>query len=190
MTRLDAINQMLAAIGEAPVSTESSQHPDVLVAANLLDRILEAEQEPGFWFNRERDITLSVDALTNEIRVPSNTLQVDAVDETKQYVRRGEKLYDSDNSTFIFEDDVVCDLIVALDFIDLPISAQNYIASLGAYELQLSEVGDENKLTRLAQRLAVSRAAFKAACIKNGDYNARNTPSAVNMLARVRPYRR
>ncbi len=188
MIRLDAINQMLAGIGEAPVSTEDSLHPDVLVASAILDRCLEKVLENGWWFNIERGITLPV-STDNKVQVPSGTLQVDPVDTSSNYVRRGDYLYDKANATYEIGESVKCDLVIELTFNELPISAQIYIAADATYQLQLSEVGDENKLRRLEVLRKEAWTVLRSTELRNMDYNALNTPTAVKIRSGIQPYR-
>ena len=58
-TELEAINIMLAAIGEAPVNTLTGTLPvDVKIAQSTLVEINKAVQAEGWSFNTETDVTL------------------------------------------------------------------------------------------------------------------------------------
>lgn len=190
MTRLEAINQMLAGIGEAPVSFEDSQHPDVLVAINILNLLIEFVQSKGYWFNKVLSVVLKYDTGTGKVGLPSNALRVDPVDVYSSYVQRGKFLFDTENNTFVINKDVDCNLVVELPFDDLPHSVQQYIAAEGTYKLHLSEVGDEQKLQRLERLSVIARGYMRADELRNGDYNAVNTPTAARLYRRNRPYRR
>lgn len=190
MVRLDAINIMLAAIGEAPVTDASSQHPDVLVANNLLTQIEEQLQAPGYWFNRDYAVTLGYDTQDDSVVIPGNTLRIDPTDTTKRYVKRDGKLYDTDNNTFAIGESVEVDIIVQLSFDDCPISWQHYCAAEGAYELHNAEIGDEQKLVRLERKRNKLRGEFRADDLRNSDHNAKYSPTALHLLAGVRPHRR
>ena len=181
---------MLEAIGESPVSTEGSQHPDALVAGNLLDRLSEQLQAPGASYNREYKLTLAVDTATDEVVPPSNTLQVDPFDVNSKLVQRGTRLYDPVNHTFKIGEDVVVNLIAGLGFEELPPEAQHYLAAEGSYRLHLSRVGDEKKLAHLMKLLDDAKRAYGTAELKALDINARNTSTTARMLGRIVPYRR
>ena len=189
MTRLDAINQMLTGIGEAPVTTVDSQHPDVIVAVVVLARINQEIQEAGYWFNTSNSLDLQKELTTGKIPLPSNTLSADPVDTGLKYIQRDGFLYDIDNDTYqIEEDKVQCRVVFLLDFDIVPPAAQHFIAARSTYELHLSEVGDENKLNRLNDLATRSRMRFRSAELKAGDYNARKSPSASRLLSRLIPY--
>ena len=71
-TELEAINIMLAAIGEAPVNTLTGSLPvDVKIAQSTLVEINKSVQAEGWSFNTEIDVTLTPNA-SKEIVLPVN----------------------------------------------------------------------------------------------------------------------
>ena len=71
-----------------------------------------------------------------EIILGSNVLRIDTTSKvrksTKDIVERGGKLYDRENNTSVFTDDVVVDRVIVLSFNDLPEAARRYIATRAA----------------------------------------------------------
>ena len=110
-TELEAINIMLAAIGEAPVSSLTGLLPqDVAIAQSTLVETNRAVQSEGWSFNTEIDVTLTRNA-SNEIDIPVDVLRVDAnihQHPTIDPIQRELKLYDRLNNTYTFEEDLIC----------------------------------------------------------------------------------
>lgn len=146
MSDLEAVNRMLASIGQAPVNTLDI--PGVGDAAKAKQQLLETSrdvQAVGYAWNSDYTYTLKRDADGN-ILLPSGALDVDASDASQNVVVRRHPtldkmaLYDADNHTFTFTADVDCDIIWGFDFNDLPQAARSYIATAAARRFQAQVV--------------------------------------------------
>ena len=129
-TELEAVNTMLSAIGEAPVSSlENTELEDVAVAKNILNETIVDVQTTGYNFNTEYNFKINPDTSGN-INVPNNAVYCDVSNRgttsDKDLVLRGERLYDRENQTFTFTDAVYVDLILILPWDDLPQPARRY----------------------------------------------------------------
>ena len=106
-TELDAVNQILSSVGQAPVTTLDLQNPEVAIVLTTLREVSKQVQTEGWMFNQERSYTLKPDSTTEEILYPTNALQIDTnVNEHRDdydVVRRGNKLYDRLHHTFKFK---------------------------------------------------------------------------------------
>ena len=123
--KLDAINLCLTSVGALPVTSEDSPHPDVLSSKLVIDRVNSRLQNKGWWFNKELGFTLQpYDPRTNvdsgQIILPTNYLRVELVNYPARGVARGKNLYDIENNTFIWEESLLADIVMELDFNDLP----------------------------------------------------------------------
>ena len=129
-TELEAINIMLAAIGEAPVNSLIGTLPvDVKLAQSTLTEFNKEIQSEGWSFNTEIDVTLTRDG-SNEISLPANVLRVDAnihQHPTIDPIQRGLKLYDRLNNVYEFEEDLICTVVYFRPFIELTEPARRYI---------------------------------------------------------------
>lgn len=160
-TELEAVNVMLSNIGESPVNTlEDDNVIDATVARTILKSISREVQALGWNFNTDIGYTITKDN-ENKFPVPANTARIDTVDTTNtssgtdfNVTLRGKYLYDRKNNTFnIDTDSVSVDLVVLLDFEDLPETARRYITlrasrifqerHLGATELSQFNAQDE-----------------------------------------------
>lgn len=137
-TKLEAINELLDAIGEAPVnSVTDTGLIEADQALARLDKTSRAVQTRGWVWNTLKNYTLEPDTDGNII-LPTSTVEVDTVGRSqhKDLVRRGNKLYDRDNNTFNIGASVYVDITLFLDFEDLPEAARNYITMRAARKFQ------------------------------------------------------
>lgn len=187
MTRLEALNTVLDAIGTYPVTSYESSHPDAVRAKQHLSRFNTEIQSRGWWFNQEVDLLLSVVDISNKILLPSNTLTVNPVDQRQAYVRRGNYLYDTVNHTFEFGGPVAVNLVSELEFVDLPISVQNYVARSAALEFAIVREGDQQKISKLETAMYTARSQAFSDELKNGNYNVFNSGAPARVIAGFRP---
>jgi len=144
INELQAVNMLLAAIGEAAVSSlETATTVDVTQAKNLLSNINREVQQKGWHFNTEWDVVLSLDS---DSRIPLGTSILSIYSPTKLTTIRGREgssfLYDLDNNTFTWGasvNDAVT--ITLLDFEDIPQTARQYITSKAARIFQEEIIG-------------------------------------------------
>ncbi len=150
-SKLDAVNSMLIGIGEAPVNTMNSGLQEAEIAALTLDTVSREVQTAGWAFNTDLRYTLSRNS-ANHISVPSNCLYVDTVALTRDYdtdiVMRNQKLYDRTKNTYEFSADVEVDMIVLLEFEELPEVARRYITLRAGRKFQENILGS-GEMTQL-----------------------------------------
>ncbi len=144
-TELEAINTMLRAVGESPIS--DPDEPQLVTAVNAkstLRRVSREVQSRGWHFNTERDFPFSLDG-ASKIPVGDDVVRIDTwgTDRRKSVTRRGKFLYDLDEHTFVFTADLKCEVTFVLSFEDIPEAARNYITVKASREFQLSDVGSD-----------------------------------------------
>lgn len=127
-TKLDAINTMLSAIGEAPVSSLSSGLVEAEVAETILNTVDREVQSMGWNFNTELNKAFVQDT-NGEIALGADILRADATlkANSKDLVQRGSKMYDKAKHTFNIGTTVNLDVVVELTFDDLPEVAKRYM---------------------------------------------------------------
>jgi hypothetical protein len=146
MTELEAVNEMLMSIGQAPVSTlEVTGIKDVNIAKAELQKVSRRVQSQGWNWNSDEAYPLSPD-VDGVVLIPAGVIKVDASDKIANYVQRrhptkGLALYDKENRTFTFGQPVDCDIVWAYDFEDLPETARCYIATAAGRKFQSRVVG-------------------------------------------------
>ena len=87
ITELEAVNMLLAAVGESAVSSlETATTVDVTQAKNLLSNISREVQQKGWHFNTEWDVVLSLDSNS---RIPLGTSILSVYSSSKLTTIRG-----------------------------------------------------------------------------------------------------
>tara|TARA_R100000781_G_C4022252_1_gene107569 strand:- start:52 stop:660 length:609 start_codon:yes stop_codon:yes gene_type:complete len=190
-TELEAINIMLAAIGEAPVNKLTGSLPvDVAIAQSTLVEINKAVQAEGWSFNTEIDVTLTRDS-ANQIILPTDVLRVDAnihQHPTIDPIQRGLKLYDRLNNTFTFEEDLICTVVYFREYSEIPEPARRYIVIRAARIFVDRLVSDEGLRTYTQQDEVRARAVLMETDLNNGDHNIlRGDPSLTNVFSTYSP---
>lgn len=127
-TKLDAVNTMLSAIGEAPVSSLSSGLIEAEIAETILDTVDREVQSMGWHFNTELNKSFAQDT-NGQVILPADILQADAtlLANSPDLVQRGLKMYDRKNHTFNIGVNVALDVVVQIDFDDVPEVAKRYM---------------------------------------------------------------
>lgn len=182
-TRLDVLNHMLNVVGEAPVSSASSNHPTALSAVVTLERVDLEMQSRGWWFNTEYNLNLSPNE-SDHIIIPQGTLYIDSIDPHSKLIQRGTRLYDPLNHTYAIAHDVVVDCVLQLPISDLPESAAAYLKHKAAYDFYVNDDGDETKASRLEKEVDRAWQKLQQDELKAADVNARNRP--ITALLRLR----
>ncbi len=147
-TELEAVNIMLSAIGEAPVSSlADTSLEDVTVAKNILNETIVDVQSTSYNFNSEYNYQLTPDADGN-INVPANTVYIKASNRGStpnvDVILRGEKVYDRKDQTFTFTGKIYVDISFILEWDDLPQYARRYIAIKSARRFQNRVFGSDS----------------------------------------------
>ena len=174
LTELNAVNSVLAAIGQSPVTTLDYSNPETSFVYNLIQECSRDVQDEGWVFNREYMYPLTPDA-NGEIQIPANILRMD-VSENDVYrftdvVKRDGKLYDKYTHSFKFSGTICFDIVWLFPLTDLPSTFQRYITSAASRRAAVQMVDNP----QLAQLLQVQEGQCRAACTEydtqQGDYN-------------------
>jgi hypothetical protein len=151
-TKLDAVNTMLSAIGEAPVNSLSSGLVEAEIAETILNTVDREVQSEGWHFNTEYKKSFAQDT-NGEIPLGNDVLRADAhLDaNSKDLVQRGLRMYDRKNHTFAIKQAVKLDVVVQLDFEDMPEVAKRYV-TLKATRIFQDRVVGSNTLHDFQER--------------------------------------
>lgn len=175
LTELEAINIMLSTIGESPINSLSASQStvDVGIAQSVLREVSIQVQEEGWQFNTEINWVLPLVAGTGELQIPLNCIQIDTVgpDVHVDVSMRGQRLYDRINHTFVFTKSLTVDMVLLLEFTEMPQAARHYISVRAARVFQQRVIGSDTlgSFTKLDEALA--RASLKKLDSNNADYN-------------------
>jgi hypothetical protein len=188
---LPAINQILASVGQAPVTTLAQTTPDVAIAYDTLIQVSREIQSEGWTFNKEQDYPFTPDS-NSEILIPNNVLQIDISAETgneeMDVIRRNGKLYDKQEHSYTFTEELKCDVVWLFDWVDLPRPIQDYVTSRAACFTVSRIVGDGQLYQMCMQKEAYCRAmALEYEC-NQGDYTFFGQPKDGNYYNSYKPY--
>ncbi|RMH16131.1 MAG: hypothetical protein D6698_10130 [Gammaproteobacteria bacterium] len=159
ISKLEAVNRMLRAASERPVSTlEADGVNDTDLAVSVLEEVLVEVLTNGLNCNTEK-MTLTPTS-DGQIIVSDNFLSIDTTgkDRHKNVVVRGDTLYDLDNQTDEFEDSLEVIVRRYIDYEDLPTGIQIFIRDIAARRYQQESLGDRSIDAQLAEIELRSRA--------------------------------
>lgn len=183
-TELNAVNRLLAAIGDSPQSSLDSDNPDVAIATDLIDSISSDFQTEGWWFNTEEwEMELDVNG---KQALPANTIFVDT--SNVNWVKRGSYLYDKENHTYDFSDqdiDTSFTAILKLPYNELPNLVYNFIINLSKVQYLVEMEGETDKAKAaemMAQRQYIQ---IKRMHMKFSDVSAFSSSTARRLLQRI-----
>ena len=124
---LSAVNAILGAIGQSPVTTiVGNANPEIAFIYNLLRDANVDLQSEGWHFNTERHVKYTPDASTGKIVIASNVLRLDVTDAWthRQYdvIKRNGFLYDKYDHTDDWSDvtEIYLDVVTLVTFENLP----------------------------------------------------------------------
>ena len=169
-TELDAVNTLLQSIGESKVLDLETDLEEVTVARDTIREVSLDVQTWGWTFNTENSL-LEVEQGTGFIRIPQNTLSVDALDPYRNITQRGGALYDVDNNTYVFCQPVKCRLVISLPFDCLPQHAKQYIMARAGRRYAERFLGADNYTAFSQSYEAECTRLFKRIEGRHGDYN-------------------
>lgn len=126
---LQAVNDMLAAIGESPVSSlEGDPNADVANCRRILAQVNREIQSKGWTFNIEEGAELLPDSFSNLIEYLPDYLRMTTSGGTL-FINRGGFVYDRTAKTDQFTTPIQVDLIRLKQFSEMPECFRSYIVA-------------------------------------------------------------
>ena len=187
MKELEAMNVLLRAIGSSPVNSLETPHPDAANAKATLKRLRLQAQNRGWWFNVDYNVTFTQNE-TGEIEIPSYISSLKMLDRT--YVKRGDKLYDTVNQTYVINCDLVAARVIRMvDWDELPQAMQEYITYFAASQFVQDELEDSAKTAHFQEQAGMAMLDVKKQDLEEGQYNMFDRPKFRQNRAGIRPYR-
>lgn len=175
-TQLQAVNTMLTAIGQAPITGLDQANPEIATATLILSNVREEVLGEGWNFNSEKGYTLLADA-NGEIAVPPGILNMSVNQEDNKFrvraVQKNGKLYDSLAHSFNWgaNTSVSLDVVWDYEFEDVPSVFQNYIVQRAARVFAGRTVGSQEMVLFNSQDEQLLRAACLSYDCTTGRHN-------------------
>ena len=198
-TELSAVNSILGAIGQSPVSsldydaatdTGAFENPEIGFVYQLLKESNIDTQNEGWHFNREDHIKKTPDA-NGYISYDTNVLRMDIADGNNRFldvVKRNGRLYDKVYHTDVWTSDVYVNIVWLFEFEDLPSVFKRYITYRAGTRAATQLVSN----LELTQLLSAQEQVARAACMEyecnQGDHSYLGLPHESNYSS-YQPYR-
>jgi len=176
-TELSAVNSILGAIGQAPLTTLNFDNPEVSFIFNLLRDANVDTQSEGWHFNKEEHVQYTPDSVTGKIAIGNDILSMDVHDNQirRNYnlVRRNGFLYDKIKHTDDFSTIATIDLDVVrlYNFEDLPIAFRRYITYRASRIAATQLVANAGLVRLLGVQEQQARAALQEYECNQADYS-------------------
>ena len=174
-TELSAVNSILGAIGQAPITqlkdpstgAITNANPEIQFIYNLLRDATVDVQSEGWHFNRERHVPFNKDSITNKIAISDDIIKIDLPDNWSRrhynFVRRGGFLYDKMTHTDVFTDmaaTIELDVIRLYPFEDLPPVFKRFITYRASRSAATQLVANPQLVQLLGTQEAIARASL------------------------------
>ncbi len=185
-TKLEAVNAMLSAATEAPVSTlVGNNGAQVQIALAILDEASRRVQGDGWTFNRFE--TLFVKDVDGKIPVNADIISLDDPNQNSidhDYTIRGGFLWDVTENTDQFDDNVTLIATIFLEWEDLPFHARDFIMARAIRMYTDRTVGTPTlgQFTRQDELEAMAR--FKRTEMEIGDYHVLDSETYRRIILR------
>ena len=190
-TELSAVNNILGAIGQSPITTINFANPEISFVYNLLRDANVDTQAEGWHFNREEHVTFSPDANKNII-IGNDILSMDFHDNyakrTNNLVRRNGKLYNKQTHSDEFDGDLSLDVVRLYPFEDLPVVFRRYITYRASRVAATQLVANPQLVRLLAVQEEQARGALNEYECNQADYSMFGLPENTTYQA-YQPWR-
>ena len=151
---LDAVNDVLSAIGETAVNTlDDNVNADVANIRRILNQFNRRIQTRGWEFNVEASEVITPDQFSKEIVWLDDYLKILSPSGATVYRNRNGLVYDTVARTDRFDSPITVDLIVLMPYSDMPEIFKQYIVALTAQRFNISFFGDDSIETALNEQV-------------------------------------
>ena len=164
-TELSAVNSILGAIGQSPLTTLNFDNPEVAMIYNLLRDANVDTQAEGWHFNTEKHVSFQPNA-SGKIVIGNDVLRLDVSEgwthRIYDVIRRNGVLYDKIDHTDDFSSltSIDLDVVKLYTFENLPIPFRRYITYKASTKAATQLVANPNLVKLLQNQEALSRAAL------------------------------
>ena len=166
-TELSAVNAILGAIGQSPVTVVDKTNPEIGFIYNILRDSNVDLQAEGWHFNTEKHVKYSPDDTTGKIAIGNDILRMDTTDgwtdRTHDVVKRSGFLYDKQSHSYDFSGHsggILLDIVKLISYDDLPEVFKRYIIYRSSVRAATQLIGNAQLAQLLAQQEVLARAAI------------------------------
>lgn len=150
-SELDAVNDIIGAIGESPVNSLDDGSSDVANARRILHKINRTIQSKGWTFNIEEGVTLTPSVDTKQIPFMQSYLRMMGQGGATQYINRQGYVFDRTGNTDEFDGPIQVDLVRLRDFYEMPTCFRDYIVCKASREFNRNFYSSQETEAALAE---------------------------------------
>jgi hypothetical protein len=186
MLVIDALNDMLSAIGESPLDPtdpDYTSHPLYESALRVLNKANALVQSKGWWFNTYK---ATLTPVANAIALSSSILSIEVLNtygDMRDYTIRSGALFDLTNNTATITSPITAYIRLLVPFESLPATAAEYVAARATTRFVKVYDGDGAKERGVKDEEALAYLALNADHIRNARVNLYQTASVGPILA-------
>ena len=194
-TELQAVNTMLSAVGEPPINfLDGQKNADAAIARNILTEISSEVQTAGWHFNTQLNMELTPDS-SGFIYVADNVVRVEieyrtrgpnptGLHDDRDVVQRGDRLFNRNDSSYVFTKPVKATVIYLLEWTELPEPARRYIVVRAARIFQDRMVGSQAHHAFSQEDEVRARSLLREFEMDTADYSIFGNYDTYNIVAR------
>lgn len=172
MKLLTAINRILPALGEHPVTGIDTKHPTLAIIIPQIEAQREDFLTQGWWFNTFNASFLPSSEGT--IDVPNGTLSF--VPTNRDAVVRGEQFYNPVTRNYIWTGELKGTLIQDVEFEELPESAAQHVLYASLVLSYATDIGLEQVVNLWREESAKALARVEREHLRNRKYGTVRSP--------------
>lgn len=172
MDLLTAVNRILPALGEHPVTSITSRNPTLAIILPKIDNKLDDTLTPGYWFNTFKT-TLYPDS-EKVIAIPADTLSF--VPTWVDAIQRGMRLFDPVTQTYLWSSPVEGVRITRVPFDELPESAASYVFYSALVICYVQDLGMESAVQLWQAEAAGAERRLMSEHLRNKKYSTTRSP--------------
>ena len=189
-TELSAVNSILGAIGQSPISSLTFENPEVAFIFNLLRDSNVDVQSEGWHFNTEYHVEFT--PVNDEIAIADNILKLDVSDDwsSREYdvINKNGKLYDKLDHTDVWTEAIDLDVVYLYEFEKIPIVFRRYITYRASRMAATQLVANPELVKLLSQQEALARAACMEYECNQGNHSMFGFPDD-SSISTYKPWR-
>ena len=172
-TELEAVNEILSAIGSSPVLSiegdDAKLNVDIINAKRILEGVSKEIQSRGYNFNSSYNVYLQPNTMSNQVPCPPSYLGFFGTG--YKLVRREGYFFDMNTQSGDFPEGLIINLIVEVPFEELPEVFRKYITIKACRIFQARYLGSAELDGHLMTEEAGAYADIVDYDLVSGDYN-------------------
>lgn len=151
MQLLEAVNKVLRSVGESPVSSVTTNHPEVVSILDAIKQANERRQRRGWWFN------LHLATLINPPALPAGTIFARPLNRSEDTYPKGGVLYSRKTGAPYAGDPGELEIQKLVDFTELPEEFAEFVVIAASLDYAIAYDADELHIKALQSELEDSR---------------------------------